>query len=228
MPAAAADGDRARSLAARGPAPRRPCAAGPRPGPGVPAPLRPAAAADASGPADLVIVGPGEDEAGQAGWLTDAVTTAAARLSADGLLYVLAPPRARLRARRALRSSGLRVETAFLHLPDVERSRLLVPLERARRTTRSLRSRRSHRASAGSLGPCSRWVGDGWSPGFAPAWGWWRGGRRPRCCSDGFRGSRRTAAVAASPVISRSPRPRGGDWSSTRSPTARSRRSWPS
>ena len=80
--------------------------------------------------ASLVVIAPSQLEARDPAWLGAAAKRAGASLAPAGVVYVLAPPRPRRRLRRALREHGLaRVET-FLHVPDVRRSRFLVPLRR--------------------------------------------------------------------------------------------------
>jgi len=79
---------------------------------------------------ELVVVAPTRREADDPAWLADAARTAAASLEADGVVYVLAPPHARRRLRRLLASGGLRTGEAFLHIPDVTRSRAIVPVRR--------------------------------------------------------------------------------------------------
>ncbi len=82
-------------------------------------------------PVDLVVVAPSEEECRRPGWLEDAASTCAGRLSEDGLAYVLVPRRWRSRARRLLRGRGLGAEVAVLHLPNAVESLHLVPLEPA-------------------------------------------------------------------------------------------------
>jgi hypothetical protein len=83
-----------------------------------------------AGPADLVLVAPSPKEAAEAAWLEDAAAAAAAAVAAHGLVYVLARPRARRRLRSLLARHGLRAAASFLHVPDAETTRQLVPLER--------------------------------------------------------------------------------------------------
>lgn len=96
-----------------------------------PSRLRPASEAPAtrSGQVDLAVVAPGARELEEDGWLERAVARAAGALSADGVIYLLVPPRSRGRARRLLRRRGLAIEQALLHLPDVRESRHVVPLQ---------------------------------------------------------------------------------------------------
>lgn len=99
-------------------------------GTGCPPTLVPSHPPAPEGPIDLAIVAPSPDEAFRTGWVEDAVEASADRLAPDGIVYILAPPRARGAARRALRRQGLTVDSRIMHLPDAEQSRLLVPLER--------------------------------------------------------------------------------------------------
>ena len=80
--------------------------------------------------ATLVVIAPSRLEAGDPAWLGAAAERAGASLAPEGVAYVLAPPRARRRLRRALRRHGLARVERFLHVPDVRRSRFLVPLRR--------------------------------------------------------------------------------------------------
>jgi Phosphotransferase enzyme family len=77
-----------------------------------------------------VVITPSRREAGDPAWLGAAAKRAGATLTPQGVVYVLAPPGARRRLRKALREHGLESVEAFLHAPDVRRSRFLVPLRR--------------------------------------------------------------------------------------------------
>ena len=90
----------------------------------------PGRAEDADEQVSLVVIAPSRLEAGDPAWLGGAATRAGTSLAPQGVVYVLAPPRARRRLRRALREHGLARVEAFLHVPDVRRSRFLVPLRR--------------------------------------------------------------------------------------------------
>lgn len=92
--------------------------------------LLPSCCNDAADDADLVILAPTPAECRIAGWLQDAVQWMSRRLVADGVAYVVAPPRWRLRIRRLLGEYGLLIEQAILHLPDYPTSRYLIPLDR--------------------------------------------------------------------------------------------------
>lgn len=84
---------------------------------------------DGRAPVDLMVLAPSEAEERQPGWLCAAVDSGAARLAADGIVYVMVGPGARRATRRLLRTQGLTVDTAVLHLPDVGETRHMVPLE---------------------------------------------------------------------------------------------------
>jgi hypothetical protein len=96
-------------------------------GGGCPAALRPATLR-AAGPADLVLLTPTAAELRSAGWLAGAAAEAARYVAPDGVVYGLAPPRARPALARALGRQGLLVEGALAHVPSWERSDYLVPL----------------------------------------------------------------------------------------------------
>lgn len=97
-------------------------------GSGCPARLKPAAADPGDRPLDLAVIAPAKGEGGRA-WIRDAIAECAERLGPDGMIYVLAPRRARRGAARLLKAHGLALEPAILHLPDVSATRHLVPLE---------------------------------------------------------------------------------------------------
>ncbi len=80
--------------------------------------------------ADLVVLAPTSRESSDRGWLRERAERAAAAVSPDGVVYVLAPPIARRRVLRRLRSRGVRPVLRLVHLPDASESRQLVPLER--------------------------------------------------------------------------------------------------
>jgi hypothetical protein len=75
---------------------------------------------------DLVVLAPTKDERRNPAWIRDATTAVAARLSQGGIAYVV-PARA-MRLRQALESRGLRSSATLLHIPDIPRSRHIVPL----------------------------------------------------------------------------------------------------
>lgn len=92
--------------------------------------LRPVnAGAEGDAPLDLVVMAPTVAEGGRA-WVAEAIDRCAARLDPDGIAYLLLPRHLRRRARRLLRTHGLALEPAILHLPDLPGTRQLVPLER--------------------------------------------------------------------------------------------------
>lgn len=83
---------------------------------------------DGSGGLDLVIIAPTAAEERRRGWLRAAVGVCSARLTADGLVYVLVRPSARPLARRLLRAGGIPVQAAVLHVAGVAESQQLAPL----------------------------------------------------------------------------------------------------
>jgi hypothetical protein len=90
--------------------------------------LRPSAEI-ATPPWDLLILAPSEPQTTDASWLAGACRAADA-IGADGLVYLLASPRARGRIATLLSGSGLSGDLAILHLPDTHTSATLLPLER--------------------------------------------------------------------------------------------------
>ena len=90
-----------------------------------PAALRPTASAGA-GSIDLAVIAPDHAELRSAGWLADAVATAQRRLSKDGMLFALVPPRSRWMLRRRLSRQGWRIDPPLALLPGAEASRHLV------------------------------------------------------------------------------------------------------
>ena len=93
--------------------------------------LAPGPGAEDDEPVDLIVLAPTSAEAATPGWLDRAAEACRLRLAEDGLAYVLAPPLRRARLHASLRGRGLRIESAVLHLPDLRRTRQLIPLERA-------------------------------------------------------------------------------------------------
>ena len=91
-----------------------------------PAPICGTTNADEDTLADLVLINPSREERRDRRWIASTSATVAGQLARDGIAYVLAPTA--LRLRRALYTVGLREEGCFLHLPDVARSRYLVPV----------------------------------------------------------------------------------------------------
>jgi len=77
-------------------------------------------------PVDLVLLAPSGDQRRDPKWIQRAVHIAASRLSSSGMVYVV-PSRA-MSLRRALGSSGLHSAGTLLHVPDLARSRHVVPL----------------------------------------------------------------------------------------------------
>lgn len=76
---------------------------------------------------DLVILAPSAAECSRAGWLREAVLCMSGQLAADGVGYVLAPRRWRLKITRLLQEVGLLLEASFGHLPSWSTSHYLVP-----------------------------------------------------------------------------------------------------
>ena len=93
-----------------------------------PAPLLPASCRAAGGHADVVVVAPTATECRAGGWLQKAAKLTSQTLAADGVAYVLTPPRWRLRIRAPLEKHGLSIDQAVVHLPSRVQSRYLVPL----------------------------------------------------------------------------------------------------
>jgi Phosphotransferase enzyme family len=78
--------------------------------------------------ADLVLLAPTVTECRIPGWLEEAVASSFQRLAVDGVAYVLAPLRWRLRIRRLLRQYKLSVGPVIAHIPDWTTNHYLVPL----------------------------------------------------------------------------------------------------
>ncbi len=78
--------------------------------------------------ADLVLLAPTIAECRTSGWLEEAAQSVAQMLASDGVAYVLAPPRWRLRIISLLRHQGLLIGPLIAHLPDWTSNRYLVPL----------------------------------------------------------------------------------------------------
>jgi hypothetical protein len=78
------------------------------------------------GTVDLVILAPSRTQRRDRRWVRQAADTAASRLSQTGIAYVV--PGSAIRLRRALVAEGLRSTETVLHIPDVSRTRYLVPL----------------------------------------------------------------------------------------------------
>jgi hypothetical protein len=93
--------------------------------------LYPAATVEPGEPADLVVLAPTTRECRAPGWLASAADAAAQSLADDGLVYVLAPRRARPRIRRLLRERGLLLGPSMAHFPNWSppRHQVIVPLE---------------------------------------------------------------------------------------------------
>ena len=104
-----------------------------------------------TGPADLVVVAPTAEECRAPGWLARAARTLAGALDEDGVAFVLAPLRRRVRLLRAVREQGLVVGPTVLHLPDLGSSRYLATAGAARYATACLVPRSSWKGRAASL-----------------------------------------------------------------------------
>ena len=96
-------------------------------GGGCPARLRPSNG-ERDGPVDLAILAPTEEELRDDEWLWSSAATLMNRLDADGVLYVLVPPRMRRRLRKVLKAAGAEVIRPVVHHPDWSRSHYLIPL----------------------------------------------------------------------------------------------------
>ena len=79
----------------------------------------------------LVILAPSKEECTADGWLVEAVRMMASKLATDGVGYILAPRRWRLRIARLVRDSGLVIDLTVGHLPNWESSDYLVPFARS-------------------------------------------------------------------------------------------------
>lgn len=86
----------------------------------------PADRVSGEGQVDLVVVAPTEDECRDPAWVGSVADAAGTRLSPDGIVY-LVPTRAK-RVRRTLVALGLEPASTMLHVPDVARSRHVVPV----------------------------------------------------------------------------------------------------
>jgi hypothetical protein len=81
-------------------------------------------------PADLVVIAPSQEQAGQRAWLDGAASQAADTATAEGMIYLLLPAVARRRASGRLRSLGYRSLVPYLHQPGFARTDHLVPADR--------------------------------------------------------------------------------------------------
>jgi hypothetical protein len=89
----------------------------------------PATAGDASLPIDLLLLAPTSAQSRSPDWLLTA-SGATRQLAADGVVYVVAPWRARNRVVRLLTdASGLRVTASFAHVRERGRTRYLVEID---------------------------------------------------------------------------------------------------
>ncbi len=78
---------------------------------------------------DLFLLAPSVEECRTSGWFEQAVERLAQRLTPDGFAYVVVPLRWRRRITTLLRYQGLTLDTSLVHIPDLESSRYLVPLD---------------------------------------------------------------------------------------------------
>ena len=97
-------------------------------GAGCPAPLVPAATVPPSEdvPVDLVVIAPSRAEEQDKTWIDQAAERAVRGLAPGGVTYVL--PASARRLRHDLSRRGLRQTDMLLHVPDVSRSRYVVPI----------------------------------------------------------------------------------------------------
>ena len=79
---------------------------------------------------DLLLIVPTAKQARTRRWLDDVLMAERPRLGGDAIVYVVAPRFRRRGIRRALARHGLRQVFAVAHVPDLERPRYLVPIER--------------------------------------------------------------------------------------------------
>jgi hypothetical protein len=98
----------------------------------------------------LILLAPAPDELASRSWIERAVAEVSVRLSADGMVYVVAPAHARRRLRHHLRAVGIVRWDAFVHYPDTNPGRHLIPLDPVHITfaARHLARRRGRRRLA--------------------------------------------------------------------------------
>jgi len=87
--------------------------------------LAPTGNVTSEAPADVVLLSPSPGERRDRAWVSEAARVASS-IAQDGLLVVPSPSR---RLRVELAAVGLGPETRLLHLPDVPRSRYVLPLQ---------------------------------------------------------------------------------------------------
>jgi aminoglycoside phosphotransferase len=92
--------------------------------------LRPEPQKEAHEEMDLFILAPSAEECGSDRWLEAALQSMYHSLSADGIGYVLVPPRWRWKVMNLLNKAELITDTAFWHFPDWSSSRYLISMER--------------------------------------------------------------------------------------------------
>ncbi|MDX6515384.1 MAG: hypothetical protein QOH73_1050 [Gaiellaceae bacterium] len=88
-------------------------------------------AAESGGPYGIVLVAPSADEARDRSWLAGAAARVERELDVSGLAYVVGPRRARRAVRAHLEAAQLVTGPTLLHIPSVEISANVVPLEKA-------------------------------------------------------------------------------------------------
>jgi hypothetical protein len=92
-----------------------------------PAALLPELGHRAQADLDLALIAPSVRQLATAAWMRRTLEEAARALAADGILYALVPPLARVAVRRRLRTLGLELATPLVQLPPRD-PRCLVPL----------------------------------------------------------------------------------------------------
>lgn len=90
----------------------------------VPSGLDPARRASDASRADLVVVAPSASERRDRRWRRDALLAAGARLGVDGAIWLL---EGTATLRRPLAAAGVRPTAVLLHLPELGRSRYVIP-----------------------------------------------------------------------------------------------------
>jgi hypothetical protein len=78
---------------------------------------------------DVILLAPAPAELASRSWIKRAVAEVSDRLCADGVIYVVAPAFTRRRLRHHLRAVGIVRWDAFVHYPDTNTGRHLIPLD---------------------------------------------------------------------------------------------------
>lgn len=99
-------------------------------GAGCPPALAPPAAPSSGSELDGIVLAPSAADWRASGRLLEDFRATADDLRRDGLVYAVGSPRRRRALRRMLNREGFRVTTSLLHVPDLQTSRYLVPIER--------------------------------------------------------------------------------------------------